>query len=244
VTRIHVLGCSDAFSSGGRLFPSFYVETGTFRFLLDCGPTAVLGMKRAGIDPDSLDAVLLSHFHGDHYAGLPFLEIELDILHNRKRPLTVGGPKGVAEKVRAISSDAYPSEDAGQRIDYHFIEWEDDQPVDIGPLRVEAVPVVHAPESQPHGLRIHVDGRILAYSGDSEWCDALPRIAANADLFICESLTFSREVKNHLSYASLDAHRSELTCQRLLITHMSDDMLRNLPVHGADTAFDGQVIDL
>jgi ribonuclease BN (tRNA processing enzyme) len=239
-----VLGCSDAFSSGGRLFPTFYVESEAFRFLLDCGPTAVLAMKRAGIDPDSLDAVLLSHFHGDHFAGLPFLEIELDIMRNRKRPLIVGGPQGVADRVRAISRDAYPSDDGDQRVEYQFIEWEDEQAVSVGPLRVEAVPVVHAPESLPYGLRVEVDGRMLAYSGDSEWCDALVRIAARADLFICESLTFSRDVRNHLSYETLMAHRSELTCRRLLITHMSDDMLEHLPVDGAEAAFDGLVIDV
>jgi ribonuclease BN (tRNA processing enzyme) len=244
MTTIRVLGCSDAFSSGGRLFPSFHVESKSATFLLDCGPTALLAMKRMQLDPDRLDAVLISHFHGDHIGGIPFLELELGIMRGRKRPLTVAGPPGIAARVQQIREALYPSLTANQRIEMSFVEWVSGGEVSFGPVAVRAASVVHTPETQPHALRIALDECIIAYSGDTEWTDALIPLADGADLFICEASTFAMAVANHLSYETLMAHRDRLRCRRLLITHMSDDMLRMLPVEGAEAAEDGLTLEL
>ena len=244
MTVVRVLGCGDAFSSGGRLFPSFHVESPSATFLLDCGPTALLAMKRMDLDPDSLDAVLISHFHGDHIAGIPFLEIELGIMRARKRPLIVGGPPGVAARIKHVTDALYPSLKPKQRIGMAFTEWVEGESVQLGEITVRATRVRHTPETEPHALRVEVDGCTIAYSGDTEWTDSLVPLADGADLFICEASTFAMTVENHLSYATLMSHRERLRCRRLLITHMSDDMLRMLPVEGAEAAEDGLVLDL
>ncbi|HEX6250434.1 MAG TPA: MBL fold metallo-hydrolase [Gemmatimonadaceae bacterium] len=244
MTLVRVLGCGDAFSSGGRLFPSFHVESKSATFLMDCGPTAVLAMKRMSLDPDRLDAVLISHFHGDHIGGLPFLEIELGIMRGRKRPLIVGGPPGVSTRIRQVTDALYPSLKPKQRIEMNFVEWVESEPLHLGEITVRSARVRHTPETEPHALRIEVDGCIIAYSGDTEWTDALLPLADGADLFICEASTFALPVENHLSFTTLMAHREKLRCRRLLVTHMSDDMLRMLPVEGAEAAYDGLVLDL
>ncbi|CAN5316342.1 MBL fold metallo-hydrolase [soil metagenome] len=244
VTTVRVLGCSDAFSSGGRLFPSFHVESKSATFLLDCGPTALLAMKRMELDPNRLDAVLISHFHGDHIGGIPFLELELGIMRERKRPLTIAGPPGVAARLQQVRDALYPSLTPKQRVEMDFIEWVDGDEVPVGDAAVRTSRVVHTPETQPHALRVAVDGCTIAYSGDTEWTDALIPLADGADLFICEASTFAVQVENHLSYETLMAHRGQLGCERLLITHMSDDMLRMLPVEGAEAAEDGLTLVL
>ncbi|HUF65843.1 MAG TPA: MBL fold metallo-hydrolase [Gemmatimonadaceae bacterium] len=244
MTTVRVLGCGDAFSSGGRLFPSFHVESKSATFLLDCGPTALLAMKRMGLDPDRLDSLLISHFHGDHTGGIPFLELELGIMRGRKRPLTVAGPPGVGARVQQIREALYPSLTPQQRIGMDFIEWAESGQVSVGELVVRTSAVVHTPATQPHALRVEVDGCVIAYSGDTEWTDALIPLAEGADLFICEASTFAIAVENHLSYQTLMAHRERLRCRRLLITHMSDDMLRVLPVEGAEAAEDGLTLVL
>jgi ribonuclease BN (tRNA processing enzyme) len=81
--RLHVLGCGDAFGSGGRHQSAYLFEASDRLFLLDCGPTALLAMKRAGFAPRDLDAIILSHLHGDHFGGLPFFMIEY--LYQQKR---------------------------------------------------------------------------------------------------------------------------------------------------------------
>src|SRR5579885_3102923 len=100
------LGTGDPFASGGRMQSAVLLDAGaTGRFLLDCGATSLLALARAAIDPDTIDAVLISHFHGDHFGGLPFLV--LDLVANRDlgrpsrtRPLTIAGPTGTEQRLR------------------------------------------------------------------------------------------------------------------------------------------------
>ena len=92
--KLHILGCGDAFGSGGRNQSAYLVEASDRLFLLDCGPTALLAMKRAGFDPRRLDAIILSHLHGDHFGGLPFFFIEYLYQKPRGYPLIIAGPEG------------------------------------------------------------------------------------------------------------------------------------------------------
>ena len=241
---VTVLGCGDAFNSGGRLFPCFHVRATTTTFLIDCGPTALLAMKQLGIDPDSIDAVLLSHFHGDHFAGLPFLELEFGILRRRERSLVIAGPHGVEKRVPAVMDTLYPGTRSGDKVRTEYVTWRADGPVDLCGAAVRAYPAVHTPETEPHMLRIAIDGRTIAYSGDTEWTPALIEAARGADLLICEASTFSTRVKNHLDFETLMSHRAELECESIVITHMSDEMLAHLPVDGVTAAEDGLAIEL
>ncbi len=81
--KLHILGCGDAFGSGGRNQSGYLVETADKLFLLDCGPTSLLMLKRAGFDPRRVDTILLSHLHGDHFGGIAFFFIEYLYLRPR-----------------------------------------------------------------------------------------------------------------------------------------------------------------
>src|SRR2546426_4590548 len=102
VVRVTVLGSGDAFGSGGRLHSAYLVETPRHTFLLDCGPTILQALKRNGRDPAAVDFVLLSHLHGDHFGGLPFLFMEYRFEEPRSRPLAVYGPPGTERRVRSL----------------------------------------------------------------------------------------------------------------------------------------------
>ena len=91
--NITFLGTGDAFGSGGRLQTCIALHA-SIGILIDCGATALIGMKRYGIDPQSIDVVVLSHLHGDHFAGLAYLIRETQIAAARTRPLTIVGPPG------------------------------------------------------------------------------------------------------------------------------------------------------
>jgi ribonuclease BN (tRNA processing enzyme) len=224
--RLHVAGCGDAFGSGGRLQTCFHVQTDAYRFLIDCGSTALIGLKRYGLDPHSVDAILISHFHGDHFGGLPFLLTEAKF-SGRTTPLTIVGPPGLEARVKGAIQALF----AGSKLDYpfelRFTEYREGEPAGIGPLELTALPVQHSAGSVPHGLRIALDGRVIGFSGDTEWTPALVEIARDADLFICECAGFDTTVPIHLDYATLLAHRSELDCQRMMLTHMGPKVLAN-----------------
>jgi len=102
VVRVTVLGSGDAFGSGGRLHSGYLVEAPGTAFLVDCGPSVLQAMKRIGKDPAALDFVLLSHLHGDHFGGVPFLFMEYRYLHDRTCPFAVYGPPGTERRVRML----------------------------------------------------------------------------------------------------------------------------------------------
>lgn len=222
--RVRFIGSGDSFGTGGRFQTCVLVESSGYRFLIDCGATSLVALKRAGVDPGSIDAVLLTHFHGDHCGGVPYLILDGQF-SKRERPLVVAGPPGVQDRLTAIFEAALPtSSRTVQRFDLKYAEL-GQQPAAIGPLQVVALPVAHLPETVPHGLRVRVDGRLVAYTGDTDWCDALPLLADGVDLLIAEAYSVEKRIPQHLSHATLRAHRDELRAKRIVLTHAGVETL-------------------
>ncbi len=218
MTRVRFIGSGDSFGSGGRFQTCIQVDADGYRFLLDCGATSLVALKRAGVDPGSVDAVLLTHFHGDHCGGVPYLILDGQFA-KRERPLVIAGPPGVRERMTVVFEAALPTSSVTQqRFGVSYVEL-GERPTAIGPLEVVALPVAHLPETVPHGLRVRVDGRVVAYTGDTDWCDALPRLADGADLFIAEAYSFEKRVPLHLSVAALSQHSGEIRAKRIVLTH-------------------------
>jgi len=89
-----------------------------------------------------------------------------------------------------------------------------------------------------------VDDKTIAYSGDTQWTDTLLEVAKNADLFICEVSSFEKEIRYHLNYQTVKAHQSALTCRRLVITHLGEDVLRHREEIDIEMAEDGKRFSL
>ncbi len=228
--NVRFLGSGDAFGSGGRFQTCIHVETGRGQVLVDCGASSLVAMRRFGVDPNDVDAVLLTHLHGDHFAGVPFLVLDGQF-RRRSRPLTVVGPRGVEDRVRETTEALFPGASRVER-------------KALGAFTATPFEVVHASGAPPYALRIACDGKTLAYSGDTEWTDALVDAARAADLFVAEAYFYEKKIKYHLDLATLLAQRERLACRRLVVTHMSDDMLRRLPGLAVEAAHDGKVIAL
>ena len=221
--RIRFIGSGDAFGTGGRAQACILLEHGGRRTLLDCGATSLLAMKQQGIDPGSIDAVILTHYHGDHAGGVPYLILDGQFA-KRDRPLTIAGPGDVRDRLRVLFEGALPgSFGTHQRFEVSLVEV--DRARRVGEVEVEAMPVAHLPETEPRGLRARIGGRAIAYTGDTAWCDALPRLAGGADLFIAEAYSFEKRIPLHLSHADLVAHRAELDAQRIVLTHAGAETL-------------------
>ncbi len=91
--------------------------------------------------------------------------------------------------------------------------------------------------------RIEADGKTICYSGDTEWTDALIEAARGADLFICECYTFDKPRRAHLSLSVLREHLAAINAKRVILTHMSDDMLSQLSAVDLETAEDGKIVE-
>jgi ribonuclease BN (tRNA processing enzyme) len=243
VTRVRFLGSGDSFGSGGRFQTCILVDARDFRFLIDCGATSLVAMKRAALDPSSIDAVLLTHFHGDHCGGVPYLILDGQFA-KRDRELTIAGPPGVRERVTAVFEAALPtSSRTEQRFGVRYVEL-GEKPVSIGPLEVSALPVAHLAATEPRGLRVRAAGHVIAYTGDTEWCDALPALADGADLFIAEAYSVEKRIPQHLSVATLRAHRGELRAKRIVLTHAGAETLARRGELEWELADDGTEIEL
>ena len=243
MTRVRFIGSGDSFASGGRFQTCILVESDSYGFLIDCGATSLVALKRAGVDPSSIDAVLLTHFHGDHCGGVPYLILDGQFA-KRERPLVIAGPSGVRERMTAVFETALPTSSATrQRFEVTYVDL-GEKASRIGPLEVVALPVAHLAETAPHGLRLRVDGRVVAYTGDTDWCDALPRLADGADLFIAEAYSFEKRIPQHLSHATLLAHREELCARQIVLTHAGPETLTRAGDLGWSLAADGTEIEI
>jgi ribonuclease BN (tRNA processing enzyme) len=251
--RVQFLGTGGPLASGGRLQTCILMESGERRYLIDCGMTALVSLARFGIDPGSIDAVIVTHLHGDHYGGVPLMIFEAVIAAHegspyppRTRPLRVAGPPGTEEHVRQLLDllnwrVAFSSLKGAGLLEFTTLEPE--RPTIIDGLAVTAFPVVHyTPEAT--ALRVAVGDKTIAFSGDTAWTDVLLAVSAGADLFICGVNTIDVAQSGLLNYRTLETHRGKLGCKRLVLTHVGAQMQRRLAEVAEEVASDGQVITL
>ncbi len=245
------LGTGDPFASGGRMQSAVLLDAGSSgRVLLDCGATTLLALAHAAIDPDRIDAVLISHFHGDHFGGLPLLVLDLAANRgggrpSRLRPLTIAGPAGTAQRLREAMAlfrweGAFTA--AERRNLLRFGALRPGERTSIGPLQVEPFAAVHTPEALM--FRLALAGRTIAYSGDTAWTEAIVPLSAGADLFICQCYTFSVPQQTMLSHAELLAQRDRLNCRRIVLTHIGAELERHRGEAAEPLAEDGMAIQL
>lgn len=177
------LGSGNAFASG-RYWSSFLLNG---RYLFEASPVALPHLKQSDVAPEDIEAVFISHFHGDHFFGLPFLLLEYAEMANRTKDLTIIGPPGVEDRVSAVTEAGFPNVPHKEKT-YHemYVDLGDGLEGEVAGLRFIARSVDHVPELECFGFRVEVGGRTVAYSGDSVMCDALLELADGADVFIVE----------------------------------------------------------
>lgn len=246
--RLRVIGCGDAFGSGGRANTCFWVECGAHTIALDFGATSLVELKRTGLDHERLDAVVLSHLHGDHFGGLPFLLLDAQFARERERPLTIVGPVGTETRVQAALEVFFPgSSSIPWRFPLTFVDLPCQAPFRFGDLAIESIEVIHPSGAPATGLRIRCGDKLLAFSGDTAWTDALFDLAAGADLFIVECFMPDGDPYGHGALETLGAHRDALRADQIMLTHMSPAMLRRIDearARGFLVAHDGLVHEI
>ena len=244
--QLTFIGSGDAFGSGGRFNTCLKLDTVDTSMLIDIGASAMLALIRAGTDRNNIATILITHFHGDHFAGLPFFLLDACFVAKRTEPLTISGPKGVETRCRAIMEAFYPGVlERHARFPITFVEVSPGLPVTLEALAVEAFPMVHDVAAGPcQGYRVRSAGKTLAFTGDTGWTEALVPLAANVDVLVSECCFVEHVLANHLCWRQLEDARSLLTCRRMIVTHMGPDMLAYGGPMFAAKAHDGMTVEV
>jgi ribonuclease BN (tRNA processing enzyme) len=246
IMHLQFVGCGDAFGSGGRFNTCLHLLGRQTNVLIDCGATSLVSMNRLAINRNNIDVIFVSHFHADHVIGIPYFILEANYVLKRQRPLTIAGPPGLKARYPELMETCFPGT---KTLELGFPltlrELEVGRRSEIANVRVTPFHVMHDDRGGPcYGFRFEAEGKVVGFSGDTEWTDALIDIGHEADLFICEAYTRDKPVATHMALTSLERRLGQIRPKRLVLTHMSNDMLARRAEIPFETAEDGMIVEL
>jgi ribonuclease BN (tRNA processing enzyme) len=244
--HLQFVGCGDAFGSGGRFNTCFHLVGNRINALIDCGASSLVALNKLAIKRNEIDVIYISHFHADHVGGVPFFILEGNYVLKRERPLIIAGPPGLKARFPELMEAAFPGTKTMQlRFPLTLRELEIGRRTEIGPIGVTPFHVMHDDRAGPClGFRFEAEEKVVGFSGDTEWTDALINIGREADLFICESYMRDKPVKTHMVVSMLEQHLNQIRPKRLILTHMSSDMLSRRDEVPFEIAEDGMIVEL
>lgn len=243
--RVNFVGSGDAFGSGGRYNTCIMVDGPDVRFTIDFGASSLIALNKQEIPHNSIDAILLTHIHGDHSAGIPFMLMDAMLGAKRDRPLTIAGPKNLKARLDETAEALFPGMSAmAPKFPVTYVELPVGETTEVLGLKVTPYAAKHTWQTDPTALRVEVGGKVVTYSGDGDWTPDLPKATKDADLFIAECYFHKKPVKWHLNYDAIQEHKAAFKAKRMILTHMGPEMLAMADAVPEECAHDGLVIDL
>ena len=211
--------------SGTNVHPSraaagYLIQTDQ-TFLLDFGPRTLSNLIKSGIDRHRITHILFSHFHADHFADfIPFFFDAVIFCKHQggtRPPLTLMGPRGTMRLIRSMLT-TFPSFDAAPfRVTIRELS---DRSFRLGETRIRPATVTHAPRLHCLGYRIEFQDHVVAYSGDSLYCDNLVKLCRGADLAILDcSFPENRPGTGHLHAGLCGRVAHEAEINQLVLSH-------------------------
>lgn len=246
--KVTIVGSGDAFGTGGRAHTCFRIDSGGSATIVDFGAASITSWKSLGFRFDSVDAIVISHLHGDHFGGLPFLLLDCQFVERRTKPLTMIGPPGFKQRLDAALDAFFPgAKELRWGFPWRIEEILARRKMKIGGLTLETFEVVHQSGGLSTGVRLGDGKSVFGYSGDTAWTATLFDLAAAADLFIVECYSGAGLAPNHMDWPTLEANLSGFSAKRIVATHLGATAMPHraeMEQAGLTIAHDGQVFDI
>ena len=219
---VKVLGSGNAFNQDNRLNSSYIVELKGKKILIDCGFTTPLALQKNNIPSNEIDFVLITHYHGDHFAGLSAFLLALNYTSPQKKQLVIIGAEDVEQKVYDLVKTLYPgSEKIIKTLDINFQAIT--KKMILGGIILESIPMIHSTASLPFGFVINFDSHKIGFSGDTSWHEGVECLIDKSDYVFLECNLAKKVGKGHISVEELE--ESELVQSKkaqIYLTHLSD----------------------
>jgi len=243
---VTLLGTGDAFASYGRSQAGYLIDAPGGRILMEAGPGLLPALKGSRIPTDSFDLLLISHLHGDHFAGLPFLILEYMWETRRKKVLTIAGPAKLEERTWQLMRTMFPHFELDKiKHKLKFVVLEPGRTARLGKFQVRAIRSPHTKPDISLSFRVTAGSKSIVFSGDSGWNDELVKLSDGADLFLCECTYYeSAELDFHLNYPLLAANRDKFKVRRMVLTHLGREVLSRENEIAIEMGFDGMKIEI
>ena len=214
------LGSGNAFVED-RYWSSFVLNR---RYLFDAPPTLLPHLHKLGISTLDIAAVFISHFHADHFFGLPFLLLDYEHVSKRTENLTIVGPAGIEKIAEEISQLGFPGLIGGaqpyRRIYVEAREGSEGMAADL-PYRAVGVEQSSSTSLECLGYKVNVGGRVLSYTGDTIMCDGVRELARDADALVIDCSCWRKPCEHHISFDEIRRFRREVPLETtFIITHL------------------------
>jgi ribonuclease BN (tRNA processing enzyme) len=246
--RVTFVGTGDAFNSGGRAHTCFRLDSDGRTLVVDFGASALLAWRKASLNLCDIDTIVLSHLHGDHFGGLPFLMLDYQFVSRCRAPLVIAGPPGTGARLDAAMEAFFPNSTRNKwRFEWSVVEIALGKPAMLGGFEITTTEMLHPSGAPSTALRVARNGKLFAYSGDTAWTPALIDVADGADLFVTECSSGEAAIPNHIDWPTLRANLPHLKARRVAVTHMGESALARsaeMGAAGVHVTHDGEIVDL
>lgn len=238
--KIVILGSGNAFGHSNQFQSCHYVEfEEKYKILLDCGPTILQSLQLAEINIDDLQYLLISHLHGDHLAGIPFLLLHYKyVLQRLNNPLQIIGPFGLKEQLENLIKGNYPEALTKEDNLYQVQELQvQEEKILWDKIKIKGFEAHHIPNA--FGYVLQKDDIKVIYSGDNEFNVDQMKEFSKGTVLVHELTTMNSTAGGHTSWELLQKHIDEILIHvsKVIAVHTGSDV-RNEP----ESTFAGKVI--
>lgn len=218
--EITFLGSSNAFAAGGRYWSSFLVDG---KYVFDAPPTLLPHLKQLNVPLNQIEVIFLTHHHGDHFMGMPFMFLEYFYMTKRTEDLTIVGPPGVQEWIERFSDSCYPNitRDAGYRRIY--VDAVPGKELQAAGVTFTAWPMCHVSDQMDAmGYRVRIGDKTVAYTGDTMYCEEVYRLAEGADVLVVDCTYAEGTGPEHMGLDDVKKIRERVPLDTaIVLTHLN-----------------------